>query len=337
VKKLLLRLICLVLLACVLQLTLVPKLRKMKDVRRFESCFAQAPDVVMFCDSTNAWIDEKDSDPRAISDMFEDLLDETKIGHVTRAAYHVQVYAAFVDLVVARGLRPRGLVIPINLRSFSPEWDRKPAYQFEKELRLIRNADAPLRLAVDPLLRTLHLIDEAPVTQHEYKNSPVYRGERLVGVVRDFDNPSFREVTRERTRNKMILHYMYPLREDHRKLEALRNIARTAARNDLNIVFYISPIDVQTGEELLPDEFRRQVGANVAMIQQALAGHRPALIDLSAALPADAFSWHDYPNEHLCQEGRALVATRLAETFAAAGIAKRAVVKRSIEAATTKH
>ena len=203
-------------------------------------------------------------------------------------------------------------MIPINLRSFSPEWDRKPAYQFEATKRQIRHAERPLQQALDPLLRTLHLLDEQAVTQTEYKTTPVYCGTEQVGLVRDFDNPSYLEVTPERTRNKMIFHYMYPLGVDHPKLVALREIVALADDYDLNIVFYVSPVDVETGERLLPGRFREQVAANVDTIREAVGTHQPALIDMSDALPSTAFSWHDYPNEHLRDTGRRFVAERLA-------------------------
>ena len=330
-KKLLSRLLLLALLAALLQLVLVPRLRKMKDVRRFEACFAAEPEVVVFCDSTNAWIDEADEDRRAITEMLSDLLGGAKVGHVTRAAYHSEVYAEFVDLIARRGLGPDALVVPINLRSFSPEWDRKPAYQFAVEKRQIRHADDALAQAVDPLLRTLHLTDDTPVTQSDYKATPVFRGEFLEGFVRDFDNPSFREPTPERTRRKMIFHYMYPLREDHRKLEALRRISRTAREHDLRVVFYFSPVDVETGESLLPGEFRERVAANVATIREALSDHEPALIDLSDALGPRSFSWHDYPNEHLCEVGRRRIAAALAEVLEPGAAARPVEASSALE------
>ena len=336
-KTLFQKLFLLVVVVGALQLLLVPKMQKRKDLRRFEAAVESDPSILMFCDSTDGWIDEGDTDTRSISMMLADRL-QAEVATISRGGYHAQIYAEFFDLLIRRGHRPQVVVVPINLRSLSPEWDQKPAYQFEQAKSDLRHADQPLRRAIDPLLRTLHLSDEEAVTQHDYKSTPVFLGPRKVGAVRDFDNPSYGEPNRERTRQKMIFHYLYPLKEDHRKLRALRTIAAQAREAGQTVLFYVEPIDGESGEALLPDEFRSQVQSNLDVLQRSLEGHEPPLVDLTFDLGKEAFSWHDYPNEHLNQKGRRHVAEALAQALesSASLAAQRTKKVKTLEASTNK-
>ena len=312
VVKLLLRLLLLASIVSAVQLTIVPRLQRRKDVRALEKCLAQDPDVLLFCDSTNAWIDAGDEDRRSIAALLDEKLPDAKVGVVERGAYHLQVYEAFVDLLIARGVKPRAVVIPINMRSFSPEWDQRPEYQFDQSQRDLRHADDAIHQAASPLLSVLQLGGVPPVSQDQFKNAPVYHGRRIVGRVRDFDNPRYATPSPERTRNKFIYHYMYALDGNHRKLAALARIVEKSRAADLNVLFYFTPLDHQTGEQHLPGEFRAQVEENVAAVFDQI-GNRPApIVNMSLDLPADDFSYHLYPNEHLRDTGRKHVAANIA-------------------------
>lgn len=313
VAKLFARLALLIGLTFAAQVAFVGKLRPAKDVRNLERCLAAQPDVLFFCDSTNRWIDGRDNDRRPIADMLGGFLDGSKVGSIDRGGYHAEVYEAFLELLARRRPPLRGIVVPINLRSFSAEWDLRPAYQFAEAQAQLRLVDDRLAYAAYPLLRTWRLWPEPEsITPDGFRHSPVHQGTVFKGEVRDFENPSYREVTPERVKNKLIYQYLYGLTDDHRKLTALRRIADLAARERLPVVFYVSPVDWEVGEEYLPGEFRRQVEANVAVIRRQLADYRPPLIDLALSLPAEAFSWSGYPCEHLRDTGRQLVARHVA-------------------------
>ncbi len=314
--KLFAKLIVLFSIVATLQVTVVPRCWRMKDVRRLDNCWSQNPDVIYLSDSTNAWIDGHDEDRRPISAMLDELLADASVASVERGAYHAQVYEAFVDLIISRNLQPRAVIVPINLRSFSPEWDPRPEYQFENSKHHIRHADDTVALGLGPVQQMLRLSETTYVSQHEYKQLPVFRGAEIVGRVLEFDNPSYdSQVTDDRTLNKFIFHYMYPLDQQHRKLTSLKRIAEKAKLARLNVVFYITPIDIETGEKHLPNEFRQHVASNVDIVLNTLKEHRPRVLNLALSLPPDGFSWDKYPNEHMKECGRKLVARELAQVM----------------------
>ena len=311
------RLLLLAIVVVALQLELVPKLQKRKDVKRFEQVVATKPDVLFFSDSVNSWIDDDDDDRRPLAEMLADDLG-ANVGVIDRGAYHLEVYEAFIDLLIARNLHPQAILIPINLRSFSPEWHSRPAYQFTESRRELRQADDMLASAIEPVLRTLQLLQDESITPDQFKRTPVYRGEKLVGHVRDFDNASYQTPTPERTRNKFVYQYMYQLDANHPKLVALRNICAKANEHGLPVLFYVTPIDVESGDEYVPGEFREQIARNIRTIAGQMKGHQPPLVDLSDALPPAEFSFELYANEHLKEDGRRFMAEHLSAKLHAA-------------------
>ena len=80
-------------------------------------------------------------------------------------------------------------------------------------------------------------------------------------------------------------------------------------------MFYITPIDMETGTRHLPEDFPAVVKQNCRLIEQRLRERGGEVIDLSHSLGPGAFSWNEYPNEHLRQNGRCYVAKRLAQTL----------------------
>ncbi len=306
----------LVTLVVLLQLTVCAPFHQSDPLKKFENCLAQHPDVIYFCDSCNAWIDTDDTDRRMISEQLNDQLLNKKVARLDGGAFHLELYEAFVELLAARGVRPDALIIPLNLRSFSAEWDARPAYSFHAAQQQLRRADNHLASAFAPLMKTLQWERAESSSLIDYRNTAVYDGAQVVGTVGDFDNSDYRTPTPELLRKKFIFHYMYALPEDHRKLAAMRRIAQLAAKEKLRVVFYVTPIDYETGTACLGPRFSEQVSANIANIGRQLSDYPVSFVDWSHALDAQAFSWTEYPNEHLNERGRSFVATHLAELLA---------------------
>jgi len=301
----------------VLQVAVFERFHRSEPLKNFEKCLKARPDVIHFCDSCNTWIDQHDSDRRPISELLNDRLVGKRVGRIDGGAYHLELYEAFVDLLIARQEHPELLIIPINLRSFSSEWDARPSYAFEAAKQQLRQADNRLALAISPLLKTLQWETDSTKSIAAFKRTSVFDGDECVGTVDDFENARYDHPSPELVRNKFIYHYMYSLTPEHRKLVAMRNIARKAAENNLQVVFYVTPVDCETGTSCLGDRFVEHVKQNVNVLRSQLAGTSATLVDCSSSLDARAFSWSQYPNEHLNELGRSFVAETLASTLSA--------------------
>jgi hypothetical protein len=315
VKTLACKLALLITVAAVVQLVFVPQWTKPSELERFESIVRMRPDVLLFSDSTNGWVDVGDNDRRSIAELLDAELPELTVAALDSGAWHAGVYEEFVQLMARRGDAPPVIVIPINLRSFSAEWDLRPQYQFDDLCFDIRHADAPWMRGLRSPLRILGLWQAGDWTQQDYLDSSVLHGRKSVGTVREFDHSDASTPTTEESRRTFILHYLAELAPGHRKVAALERIAELGSQAGARVVFYVTPIDRQTGDELLPNEFSQRIAANVATLRRSLEPSGARVLDLSGDLPATQFSWTQFPNEHLRDDGRRYVAARVGDAI----------------------
>jgi hypothetical protein len=160
------------------------------------------------------------------------------------------------------------------------------------------------------------------ISVEQYNKTEVYFEKEVVGTVREFDFRSDdpNTVTDEKIHQKFIFNYMYPLKPDHRKLESMTEIVNILNSIDVEAVFYIAPLDMETGRKYLDGVFSDRVRTNIELVKTLLRGQNIEPIDLSESVTAEHFSWTVYPNEHMDQYGRFFVADYLAETLGNAAV-----------------
>ena len=123
---------CIVLSTQVLWASLfVPKTPQ--QIRRLKHYLDNKADILYLGDSTIHHYSPQDLNRGAISEMIQDILPHYSIGRISAAAYNMDLFAEIVKYASYHHHDPKIIIIPINLRSFSPEWDMRPEYQFEKE------------------------------------------------------------------------------------------------------------------------------------------------------------------------------------------------------------
>ncbi|MCX6580823.1 MAG: hypothetical protein NT166_11655 [Candidatus Aminicenantes bacterium] len=270
-------------------------------------------DIIYLGDSSIYAEGKDDSDHRTIAAMLRDMSPQYTLGSVTHAAYHIDIYLEFCKYIVREGYRPPVIIIPINMRSFSPDWDRRPHYQYEIQKIVLKGGFLKsILLAFYKPLR-MFKYNFFTISQQEFMDSPVFYGHRQVGVVKDFNNSSYSKYSDKNMKNQLIFAYMYGLSslQRRRKLDALVETARLLKKNSIKCIFYITPIDWETGEKYLPGEFLKQLQQNTRLIVSLLSAEGVEILDISTALPAQFFYWHLYPNEHMNQRGRMYVAEQL--------------------------
>jgi len=261
----------------------------------------QQVEVLYFGDSTNWYSPKGETDRRSVSKMLKQMLPRYKIGSVAHAAFQMDVYAAYCQYIVRLAKCPKIIIIPVNMRSFSPQWDLEPLYQFEKEKAFLEGG---LRRAFYTPLRVFQY-KFSEISREQYLDTPVFKGDAKIGTLRKMRG----------MKKQLILRYLYPLTPEHRKLASLRRIAGLLSRRGIKAIFYITPIDHETGEAYLPGEFERYLARNTRFIHEQLMGSSHRLLDLSQDLSAAHFAWKSKggPNEHLNRDGRQYVAAMLAK------------------------
>ncbi len=260
-------------------------------------------------------------------EILQELLPDRRIGQVAHPAYGLDLFYDYAAHMHRHGAAPQTLVLPINLRSFSPAWDMRPAYQFEKESRILTLGLPWARL----LLRPLEVFGyfKPSISQQEFLDTPVYEGDVRVGQVRDFETLAAGEVLQEDVENAyreveledeetaqavLTYHYMLNLEPDHRKLDAMVAVAEFAAERGVDVVFYITPVNVEQGERFLGRTFSERFADNVRVVQSRLEEaslDNVTMLNLAFDLPAYDFT----DMEHLTETGKEYVAEQIARTI----------------------
>jgi alpha-beta hydrolase superfamily lysophospholipase len=290
------------------------------EVVQFDRYLAQGVDLLYLGDSTLLLpVGEVTT-----GEILQELLPDRQVGQIAHPAYGLEVFREYAAHMDRHGASPQTLVIPINLRSFSPAWDRRPAYQFTKVRRILAMGHPWARL----LLRPLEAFGffQPSISQEAFLDTPVYDGDVVVGRVRDFETLADDEILQEEAENAyrevaledeetaqavLTYHYMLTLEPDHRKLDAMVAVAELAARRDINLIFYISPVNVEQGERFLGSEFAERFAHNARVVQSRLdaaARDRVTLLNLAFDLPAYDFT----DMEHLTETGKEYVAEQIA-------------------------
>jgi len=270
-------------------------------------------DVVFFGDSTLYFPAERDTDHRNTVTMVQDLAPSLSILQLYNGGYNPDVYASFSRSMARSGHPPKTAVFVINMRAFSPGWDMRPMYQFQREKTILAFTNTSYRFLLRPLM-VFKAFDLNPVKQKDYLELPVMNGDQIVGKVKDFDNDSFNTFSEENLQKKMIFSYMYDLDPGHRKVVSIIECIEALDAAGTRMLFYITPVDWQTGVEGVGEGFTSQLQKNIRVIEQVIQTHGGEVLDLSRLLPSEDFNWRVdlYPNGHLAQEGREKLANRLA-------------------------
>ena len=240
--------------------------------------------------------------------MLQDIVTEYSLREIPHPAYNLDIFLEYCKYIVKHKNRPIGIIIPINMRSFSPEWDKRPEYQFVKEKMILKGG---IYLKIIKILNCFNF-DFNPKTQWLFENTPVYNGNKYIGKVKDFINLNYLE---NKIKDKLIFDYMYPLKKEHRKIVSMKNIVKILNKNNIKPIFYITPIDYEIGEKYLPDQFVKRLSKNTKVIGSVLKKEKTDVLDLSLSLRSNYFNWKDmyFPNEHLKENGRMLVAIALSK------------------------
>ncbi|HOW36095.1 MAG TPA: hypothetical protein PL155_06760 [Candidatus Omnitrophota bacterium] len=290
------------------------------EIKLLDFALTRGADVIYLGDSAVNWSAASDANDSSMPALLALLVRPARVVKVTHAAYQTDVFDVYSRYVVRKGYRPGYVVVPVNMRSFSPEWDLQPLWQFDRERIILNYKDTPVMKFMKPL--SVFKIFEPRISQFAYEYAPVFDGTRYLGRVRDFDNPGYYFPTDENVRKKLMFRFLYTLTPRHRKIQSLLDTVRTLKAAGIQPIVYVTPLDYQTIEKYLGTEFRVRLRDNVAVLRSLLEKEGVDLFDFSTALSREFFGWVEdsevlrYPNEHLRLKGRMFVVYALAENTA---------------------
>lgn len=289
-----------------------------EPILRFQTLLDEGVDILYLGDST-LW---HPAGTQTTASMLQERLPTRQVSELSHAAYGMDIYASYISYLLRQEQRPALVIIPINMRAFSPEWDQRPGYQFTREKRILAMGLPLTRLLGRPL--GLFGGYDPAITQDEFLHSTVYASGTPIGEVQDFEGSVgaspleegggeqfvyYQELPDDADYQRLLTYYyMEQVSPQHRKMQAMVDIVQQLQAAHIEVLFYVTPVNVELGDVYVGASFRNQFAANVAVVKAELATHGVELLDLSFDLAAYFFS----DTEHLRQPGKHYIAEKLA-------------------------
>lgn len=261
--------------------------------------------VVYLGDSVLTSVGAREEDKRPLHQLLAERLDRPLVV-ASHPANAMDTYRAQLAYLARSGARPALVVVPINLRSFSPPWESNPRYDFALTNRMYER----------PLLSRAAAVFKRSYTSPRRRRpgaQPVWIDGRRAGRL-----GAFRRLGRSRDDPAMIralyrLNYATDV-ERSAGIAELRRLARVAAGWETPVLLYLTPIDFERlAIHVEPADVER-AERNLARLAEIATAAGLAPLDLSHLLGAAGFHYPDWnPNEHLNAAARTALAEALAE------------------------
>ena len=276
------------------------------------------PEVLYLGDSVLERISWSDKDKRTLDRMVAArLTDKMGLLSISHSAYHLKVYYHLLQILKVTDRKPRLVILPINMRSFSPQWNLNPAWQFEDEIDALKKyVETPgSKIPVLP-----EKADHVPPTEVERMVEVKYPFTELnyLGEFYDLikDSPSMEDEKRYRKKQIYIFHYLYQLLPVNPRLLFLTKIIELLRELNINLLVYITPINYQGGNRYLGSDFIKLFQENVGVVRDILSPFLERgtvhFLDIGQLLSSEYFFNVDEATEHLNQHGREQVAKVIA-------------------------
>lgn len=273
-------------------------------------------DLLLLGDSVTERVSNKDQDTRPLYAMVADAITrDTNYYHISHSAYYMDIYHLYVELLIATNRKPKMIIMPINLRNFSPQWDYNPMFQNISHIAMLfdmlkqHNISPDGRLYGNDMSIWQYVNAKVNFIGSDYDR--VWHFLRIIA-----SKPKSAQGKIERRKNIFTFHYMNAVNIDDRKISHLADIIRLCGSNDIKLLIYFTPINYEAGAKYIGSDFTANLKTNVAMMTtQALSAVgdtvHAKLIDLSTLLTSEYFFNPDETTEHLADIGRNALCRKL--------------------------
>jgi hypothetical protein len=294
------------------------------------------PDVLYLGDSVVERISHNDFDKRNLGEIVAANLEGAlQVAYVSRGAYHMGVFYGLICALEKMRGRPGIVILPVNMRSFSPQWDLSPSYQFEHEIQAIEDyiANPEGAIAAIPIGKVVvsqSLFESFDATPVNYPYTEFNHVGRFRKIIKS--KPESEEQRKFRLRQIFIFHYMHSLISSHRKIAQLNNILHTLTNMGIAVLVYVAPINFQAGEKYVGNKFLSSLASNVKIVLDTIMAYKAAgrvhFLDCSTMFASQYFFHEDEATEHLDQTGRNALALIISKAVQQLSIAPGRITQR---------
>lgn len=274
-----------------------------------------SPEVLVFGDSVMNHTSRHDVSTVPLGPMvMARLAPRHRTCVVAESGYHPEVFRLLTEVLMTLPQRPKLVILALNIRSFSPQWDLNPDWQHHDII------DAANRFLARPSLDVpmTRAIRQSEADRARYLATVVSCPGRPQATIADYvrriatrtDDP---EAALERSRDIFAFHYLSTTVNPSRRVHSVRALLGTCQQLGCKVFCYLTPVNHEAGRRLLGRQFADATASTVAAFQEAAYSEQLppnffAFRDWTELLPAGSF-FHDLdPTEHLNEEGRTQLA-----------------------------
>lgn len=264
-----------------------------KYVNEFEREFKQ--DILVMGDCEFSKISLGDIDTRNLGDMIKEQCGSNRTKVLAMHGMGLRAHYNIFRAQIARGMKPRMLIIMINLDTLTG-----------KQHLLPRSQHAEL------IQRIYDISDKRDEEFNEYLELVKKRSQNIQ-VEFSTLNRNIRQQNRNdaKARNYFKLNYMYDLDISTEGVLYLVKFLQDAERLGIKIIPFIPPVNYLFAESLIGEGFNIKYRQNIDKIKKIVENANVELLDMSFCLTPDMFAEPNTPDETANELGRRKVANIL--------------------------
>lgn len=262
-----------------------------------------------------------DLNKSSLADLITNNFSSGKIKIISHTAYNAEVFESYINYIYKKKYKPDLIVIPINMRSFSPQWQKNPAWQFDCEVKLINSMTNS-----DPLITFSFLKKEVILWiknilylyyKADFSLTRLNRVKDFKKIIADKSNKIYSK--EYRLKHLFIFHYLYKLQKNNKNILSLLNILTLSKKIGAKLFFYITPINYEAGNAYAGKNFTKFLNKNISQLMNILNSNNFSIevkiVDLSKKLESSFFFHPNDSTEHLNFKGRKALARIINENL----------------------
>jgi hypothetical protein len=294
----------------------------LKKIRSIHSEYSGQLDVLLLGDSVTERVSSSDKDQRNLGEMLGDAVrHENSYCCMSYSAYNMEIYYLILLACQCMHFKIEKVIIPINLRSFSSQWQNNPLFKCAIHIREMRRYLQKQGCAGKyGLIAPPKGIGEFLQEKVSYPILPFQTNEEFFEKISHRDGNLDNEA--ERRKIIFIYNYMFALSSTNPRLRLMNEICSVASQIGAQLIFYLTPINIEGGRYYVGEDFAKSLELNVRVLQDQFttAGGCTSFPsrchDYSRSLDSSFFFNKYEATEHLNELGRSTIARNLVDELA---------------------
>ncbi len=252
-----------------------------------------------------------------MKDFLPEYFQSGQVFLLSNSAFNTAVFNSIYNLLRTQPNKPDIVVIPVNLQHFSSQWMETPHFKF-KRYRSLLNIHANNGRLRDYFTVWIYsytnlLKRETSEWSKKYNNNRLRTPAPKPGELECY--PERKNRYKEHLRKNFSDRYHYRLKHDYPDILHLSNLINKLKQDGVQILVYVTPINMIDGVRFAGDEFRETVYDNIRLIEGLTKNYNIKLLNLADALPPENFTDQHIVTEHLDESGRKFIVKKIAETI----------------------